>query len=143
IINKYAEARGGKQKLNLINSLYMEGTRKMMGNEVAIKVTKMQGKLYRNDFEFSDSKGYIIITSTEGWSFIPMRSQTVEPVTEERLKIMQTDLDITDALINYTAKGHKAILAGKEDIDGKDTHKLKVTLNTGKEIIYLIDAETN
>ena len=33
IINKYVEARGGKEKLNAIKSLYMEGSREMMGNE--------------------------------------------------------------------------------------------------------------
>ena len=143
IINKYADARGGKQKLNLINSLYMEGSRKMMGSEIVIMVTKVQGKLYRNDFEFGGSKGYTIITPTGGWSFIPMRSPTVEPIAEDRLKIMQADLDIIGPLINYTAKGHKAVLAGKEEIDGKEAHKIKLTLNTGKEIIYLIDAETN
>jgi len=143
IINKYAEARGGKEKLNLINSLYMEGFREMMGNKVNIKVTKVQGKLYRTDFEFGGSKGYTIVTPTEGWAFIPMRSQMVEQITEDRLKTMQTDLDITGPLINYTAKGNKAVLIGKEDIDGKEAYKIKVTVSSGKEIVYLIDTETN
>jgi len=143
IINKYAEARGGKEKLNLINSLYMEGFREIIGNKVNIKVTKVQGKLYRNDFEFAGSKGYTIVTPTEGWAFIPMRSQKVEPIDGDRLKTMQTDLDIAGPLINYTAKGNKAVLVGKEDIDGKEAHKIKVTLGTGKEIVYLIDTETS
>ncbi|MEO6328552.1 MAG: hypothetical protein ABIO55_06460, partial [Ginsengibacter sp.] len=49
IINKHAEARGGKDKLNAIKSVYMEGIRQMMGNEITIKVTRVQGKLFRND----------------------------------------------------------------------------------------------
>lgn len=47
----------------------------MMGSEVAVKVTMVQGKLFRNDFEFGGTTGYTIVTPTEGWSFIPMRSQ--------------------------------------------------------------------
>ncbi len=78
IINKYIEGRGGKDKLNAIKSVYMEGSREMMGSEVAVKVTTVQGKLYRNDFEFGGNNGYMIVTPTEGWSFIPMRSQIVE-----------------------------------------------------------------
>lgn len=143
IINKYAEARGGKEKLNSINSLCMEGFREMMGNKVAIKVTKVLGKLYRNDFEFSNSKGYTIVTPTEGWVFIPMRSKTVEQIPEDRLKSMQTEMDIAGPLINHTAKGNKAQLVGKEDVDGKEAYKIKLTLSTDKEIIYLIDTETN
>ncbi|MEP6594389.1 MAG: hypothetical protein ABJA71_00520 [Ginsengibacter sp.] len=143
IINKYAEARGGKEKLNLIDSLHMEGFREMMGNKVTIKVTKVQGKLYRNDFEFGHNKGYTIVTPTAGWAFIPMRSKAVEPIEEERLKAMQADLDIAGHLISYTAKGNKAGLVGKEDVDGKEAYKIKLTLSTGKEIIYLIDTETN
>ena len=143
IINKYADARGGKQKLNLISSLYMEGTRKMLNKDVPIKVTKVQDKLYRNDFEFGGNKGYTIVTPTEGWSFIPMHSEVAEPIGDERLKTMQTGLDIIDPLINYTAKGHRAVLDRKEDVNGKEAHKIKLTLSSGKEIIYLIDAETN
>ena len=143
IINKYVEARGGKEKLGSINSIYMEGFREMMGTKVAIKVTKVQGKLYRNDFEFRDSRGYTIVTPTMGWAFIPMQSQKVEQIDEERLKSMQTDLDIAGPLINYIAKGNKARLVGKEDVDGREVYKIKLTLSTDKEIIYLIDAETN
>ena len=143
IINKYAEARGGKEKLNSINSLYMEGLREMMGHKVVIKVTKVLQKLYRNDFEFSGNKGYTIVTPSAGWIFIPMRSQKVEPIDGDRLKTMQADMDIAGPLINYTAKGNKAFLDGKEDVDGKEAYKIRLTLNTGKELIYLIDTETN
>ena len=143
IINKYAEARGGKEKLNLINSLYMEGIREMMGNKAVIKVIKVLGRLYRNDFELGGSKGYTIVTPTAGWAFIPMRSQKIEPIDGEMLRAMQTDMDIAGPLINYAHKGNKAILLGEEDIDGKEAYKIKLTLNTGNELIYFIDTETN
>lgn len=139
IINRHAEARGGKAKLKAITSVYMEGIRQMMGSEVAIKVTKVQGKLYRNDFEFGGNNGYTIVTPKEGWSFIPMRSQAAETISEERLIAMQTDMDIAGPLIDYAAKGNKAELAGKETIEGIEAFKIKLTLSTGKEITYFID----
>ncbi len=139
IINKYADACGGKQKLNSITSLYMEGSRQMMGNQVAVKVTKVQGKLYRNDFTFGDDKGYSIVTPGAGWSYIPMRSQRAEPIAESRLKAMQAELDIAGPLIDHAAKGNKAEALGKENIDGKEAYKIKLTLSTGKQITYYID----
>ena len=142
IIDEYADARGGRNKINSINSLYMEGIREMMGNQVAVKVSKVQGKLFRNDFEFRGIPGYTIVTSSEGWSFIPMRSQKPEPLSAERLKALQSDLDIAGPLLDYASKGHKAALIGKEDVDGRQAYKIKLTLYSGKEIIYLIDTKT-
>src|SRR5580765_2902930 len=78
IIRKYIEAREGTEKLESIQSLYMEGLREMLGNKVAIKITKVQGKLYRNDFEFGDISGYTVVTPGEGWFFIPGYSSTPE-----------------------------------------------------------------
>ena len=142
IINKYIDGRGGKDKLNAIKSVYMEGSREMMGSEVAVKVTIVEGKLFRNDFEFGGNKGYMIVTPTEGWSLIPMRSQNVEIISADRLKNMQGQLDIAGPLVDYMAKGNKAELQEKEIIDGKEAYKIKMTLSTGKEIYFFIDKDS-
>ncbi|MEP6615973.1 MAG: hypothetical protein ABJA57_05310 [Ginsengibacter sp.] len=143
IINKYIDARGGKDKLNAVKSVYMEGARQMMGNEVEVKVTMVQGKLYRNDFQFGGSPGYTIVTPKDGWSLIPMRSPTPEPIAENRLKEMQGQLDIAGPLADYALKGNKVELQGKETIEGKEAYKLHITLNNGKEVTYFIDTKTN
>ena len=44
IINKYLEAKGGKNKLRAIRSVYMEGTRKILDTIVPIKVIIVQDK---------------------------------------------------------------------------------------------------
>lgn len=143
IINKYVEARGGKDKLNAMQSVYMEGSRAMMGNEVLVKVSMVQGKLYRTDFEMGGTTGYTIVTPTEGWSFIPMQSPKVEPIPADRLKTMLGQLDIAGPLVDYAAKGNKAELQGKETVEGKEAYKIKMRLSTGKEITYYIDTKTN
>jgi len=142
IINKYIDGRGGKDKLGAIKSVYMEGSREMMGSGVAVKVTIVQGKLFRNDFEIGGNKGYMILTPTEGWSLIPMRSQNVEIISADRLKNMQGQLDIAGPLVDYIAKGNKAELQEKEIIDGKEAYKIKMTLSTGKEIYFFIDKDS-
>ena len=86
----------------------------MMGNEVDVKVTKVDGKLSRVDFAFGSNTGYTIITPDKGWSYIPMRSDKAEEMPEERLKTMQDQLDIAGPLVNYAAKGYKATLQGKD-----------------------------
>ena len=143
IINKYIDARGGKEKLNAVKVLYMEGSRQMMGSEIPVKVTVVQGKLFRTDFEFGGSSGYSIVTPTQGWSYVPMRSQSVDQIPADALKGMQGQLDIAGPLVDYAAKGNKVELQGKETVDGKEAYKIKLTTAAGRDIIYYIDTNTN
>src|ERR1043165_4765884 len=132
VINKYIEARGGKEKLNSITSLYMEGSRQMMGNEVRVKIYIVQGKLYRTEFEFAGKTGYTIVTPTAGWSYLPMRSENVDAIPEDRLKTMQGQMDIAGPLVDYATKGNKAVLLGKETLDKVDYYKVELTTTTGR-----------
>jgi hypothetical protein len=142
IINKYVDSIGGKDKLTSIKSIHMEGSRQMMGNEVAVTVTKEQGKLSRTEFEMGASNGFILITNKDAWSYIPMRSPTPTKFPDDVVAGMQTDLDIAGPLVDYVAKGHKAELLGKDTLNGNPNYKIKLTTATGKEIIYWIDAKT-
>ena len=143
IINQYIAARGGIDKFHSIISISFEGTREMMGNEVQVKVTKIQGKLSRTDFEFGGNMGYTIITPDKGWAYIPMRSDKPDPIPEDRLKSMQNELDIAGPLVDYKSKGYQATLQGKETINGKECYKIQLNAVDGKESLYFIDTKTN
>ncbi|MDQ6904364.1 MAG: outer membrane lipoprotein-sorting protein, partial [Bacteroidota bacterium] len=143
IIDQYITARGGKEKLTGIKSIYLEGTRQMMGNEVEVKVTKVDGKLNRVDFEFGGNSGYTIVTPDKGWTYIPMRSDKPEEIPADRLKTMQDQLDISGPLVNYAAKGYKAALQGKETANGAEAYKIVLTSAAGKESTYFIDINTH
>ncbi len=143
VINQYILARGGKEKLNSIKSIYFEGTREMMGNEVQVKVTKVDNKLFRTDFEFGGNTGYTIVTPDKGWTFIPMRSDKPEEIPSEQLKTMQNQLDIAGPLVDYATKGYKASLKGKETVNGKEAYHIELTSSTGKVITYYIDTKTD
>lgn len=143
IIDQYIAARGGKAKLMAIKTLYLEGTREMMGNVVQVKLTKENGKLSRLDFEFEGNSGYTIVTPDKGWSYIPMRSDKAEEIDQERLAALQDQLDIAGSLVDYAVKGFKASLNGKDTINGKRAWKVELTSNTGKIETFYIDAKTN
>ena len=142
VINKYTDARGGKDKLLSIKSIYMEGTRQMMGNDLQVKLTKEQGKLSRTDFEVGGTNNYLLITEKEGWNFFAMRMQTPEPMPADRVKQLQTELDIAGPLVDYAAKGYKAELMGKEDVEGTDCYKIKMMIDSSNSISYFIDSKS-
>jgi hypothetical protein len=142
IVKKHEDARGGKAKLIELKSLYMEGATQMMNNEVTIKVTKEQDKLFRTDFELGAGNGFRLYTDKEGWAMFSMRSTTPNALPAEAVAAAKADLDIAGPLVDYAAKGHKAELLGKEAVNGTDCFKIKLTTNSGVEYQYWINTMT-
>lgn len=143
IINRYLEARGGKDKLKAIRSVFMEGSREMLGNKVPVKVTLVPDQLYRTDFELGNTNGFTIVTPAEGWSYIPIQSHQVDPIDVDQLSTMQLQLDIAGPFVDHMAKGNKVELDGKDVINGREAYKIDLTLANGNTVTYYIDQETD
>ena len=140
VINKHVEALGGKEKIEKIQNVVMEGNLTVQGMQIAVTTTSVQGKLNRADINAMGMKNYDLTTDKDGWVFMPIQGmQKPEPKTADDLKDVKSDLDIQGSLVNYAAKGHKAELLGKEDVEGTECFKIKLTLSTGTEITYYID----
>jgi hypothetical protein len=143
VITKHVEAIGGKENWKKINSMKMEGTLSVQGTEVAISSTVLHGKGARQDISVMGMTGYTIITPTEGWSFMPFQGQTAaEALTPEKLKESQDQIDAQNSLVDYKEKGHTVELLGKEDVDGTECLKLKLTHKSGKVETMFLDPKT-
>ena len=143
VVSAHVEAIGGKEKLAALKSMYMESISVMQnGNEVTSKIWKVQDKLMRREIAFGMGQMTSIVTDKEGWNSNPRNGGAFEAVPADRLAGMKTEMDIAGPLVDYAAKGHKAELAGREDVNGTSCHAVKLTLSTGREITYLIDPKT-
>jgi hypothetical protein len=143
VINKYVEALGGKEKVQGIKSVYQEGVSVMPnGNELTIKTWRVQDKLFRREVQFGMGGQTTIVTDKEGWRSNPRNGGAFEAIPEDRLKGQQTELDCVSPLINYAAKGSTAELLGKEQVDGNELYKIKLTPKSGNAIMYYIDPKT-
>ncbi len=144
VINKHITALGGKENLNKIQNVVMEGSLSIQGTEIALSVTQVNNKLNRQDITAMGMHGFDMMTNTEGWQYMPFQGmQKPEPKTADEVKKSQSDLDIAGPLVDYAAKGHKVELLGKEDVDGTECYKLKVSLAGGKEVTFFIDPASN
>jgi hypothetical protein len=143
IINKYIDAMGGKDKLASIKNIYMEGTSVMQnGAEITQKIWKVDGKLMRREVSSSMFNMISVVTDKEGWNQSQRTNGNFEPMTAEMVTNMQSETDCAGPLFNYAAKGHKAELIGKEDVEGTEYWKIKLTLKTGRDITYYINPTT-
>ena len=95
-------------------------------------------KDYTDLLEIDDN--YNILTTTEGWQFMPFQGQTKpEPMTADDVKTGQDELDIQDEFITYKQLGKKIENLGKDDVDGTECFKLKMIDKDGKETTYYLD----
>ncbi len=140
IIAKHIEAIGGKDNWAKIKSLRTEGTIKAQGAEIKIISTQIDKKASRTDIALMGMNGYNILTTTEGWQFMPFQGQTKpEPMTADDVKTGQDELDIQDEFITYKQLGKKIENLGKDDVDGTECFKIKMIDKDGKETTYYID----
>ncbi|HET9057101.1 MAG TPA: hypothetical protein VFN30_09680 [Chitinophagaceae bacterium] len=141
IINKHINALGGKDKIKAVKTVHMEGVIiGQNGNEINVNIWKEHNKLYRREINFGAGVGVQLITDKGGWN--TDRQGVFNPMPEDIYKKQLYQMDCEGPLVDYTSKGHQVELIGKETVDTKDFYKLKVTLNSGQEQFYYIDAVT-
>ena len=143
IVAKHVEAIGGATAWKKINSLSYEGKMTVQGAEVNVTLTVLNGKGVRQNISVMGLTGYQIITPTAGWNFMPFQGQTSpEPMTADELKQSADDLDVQGKLIDYKSKGNTVEYLGKDDVEGTECFKLKITSKAGNIETVFIDPKS-
>lgn len=143
IFKKHYDAMGG-DAWNKITSLKTVGTASGQGMEIGMTNTFVNNKAMRSDITMMGTSGYQIITTTEGWSFMPAMGQTApEAMKADEVKSSQDKLDIK-ASNNVDIKSSiaKAEAQGKEKVNDVDCYKVKVTGKDNEEQTMYFDANT-
>jgi len=110
------------------------------GADITVTICQVDKTAMRQDIALMGMSGYNIITKTEGWNYMPFQGQTkVEPMTADDVKSAQDGLSIQDDFITYKEQGKKIELVGKDDVDGTECFKIKMTNKDGQETSYFID----
>ena len=143
IINKNIAAMGGLAKLNSIKTVYMEDSLFAGGAKLPLRVWAVDKKEMRAEFSFNGMTGFSILRNDSGWNFLPFQGQTVPaPSTSDEVKKGQQDLYVTDAFVNYKEKGYKVTYEGKDETEGSESYKIKVTVSDSLSETYFIDPDT-
>jgi len=143
ILAKYAEARGGMDKVKAVKSMRMTGTTTMgPGIEAPITVEMKRPKYMRTELTL---QGLTVVQAYDGqtaWAIMPfMGKKDAEALPEDQTKMAEEQADLDGVLIDSKEKGHTVELVGKESIEGTDAYKLKVTLKNGDVRYVFLDAE--
>lgn len=144
VIDKYITAIGGKEKWKQINSMKVDGQIEVQGLAIPFVMQAVNTKGIRVDAEFQGNKIIDITTPTKGWAQNPMAGKsTLQPLSDEELKQKLDGLDIQSPFIDYNEKGSTVEALGKDEEDGNEYFKIKLTTKNKNETTYFFDLKTN
>lgn len=142
IIAKHIEAMGGKDKLSQVNSVYMESSTDVMGNQSATKTSVVNGKGYKNESDFNGQSLVQVVTDKSGWMINPFAGSTDAAAFSDDEFHNMADQVYVDPLLNYAANGAKVELQGQEKVGDVNAYKIKYTNKYNVDITYYIDPST-
>ena len=139
VISKHIDAIGGKAVLSQIKTLSVESTVQVQGTDAPSTLTILNGKGYRLESEFNGQKIIQVYTDKGGWSVNPMAGATdAQALPSDQYKAGRDQIDIGGPLYNYSSKGNKVELLGKEE----GQFKIKETNRDNIVTVYYIDPAT-
>jgi hypothetical protein len=139
VVSKYVDAIGGKKAISAVTSLVIESNVNVMGSDAPSTTQILVGKGFKSETDFNGSKIVNCVTDKGGWAMNPFAGQTSPtPIPDAQFKATRGSLWIGGPLVDYSSKGYKLELAGKEATD----YKLKLTSDGGVNIYYYINTGT-
>jgi hypothetical protein len=144
LIAKNIKARGGMEKLKSVNTVRVSGKMVMaQGFEAPFVMMQKRPKMTRTEFTFQGMTGMQVYDGKNAWMVMPfMGKKDPEAMPTEQAQMLDEQADMDGPLVDYKDKGNKVELAGKEQVEGADAYKLKVTLKNGQTRTIFLDAET-
>lgn len=143
IVSKYIKTIGGMEKLQAIKTTRMTG--KFTGGggfEAVVNEIKKRPDMLRQEFVIQGMVGITAYDGKSGWKIEPWQGKKdPEPLGEEEMKSTVEDADFDGPLVNYQQKGNTVEYQGKDEVEGTDAYKLKVTLKNGDIHTYYMDTD--
>lgn len=139
IVAHYIDAMGGRDKLQGLNSIYLEGSALLpSGYEISVKTWRVYDRLYRQELHYGGKNIIIIATPSRGWTSNPQNGNEFKPITGEDLKALRVEIDPAGPLADYNNKGFRVENAGTDTVNGEPCYKVKVSCPSNHSITYSI-----
>jgi hypothetical protein len=143
VINKSLDAVGGKDKLSKLQSVYQEITISLMGNDLNSKVWIVNNKGLRMEMDAMGATLIFVANKDSGWMVNPMTGNSdPQALPAEQMKQFVAQMNLQGQLMNFQDRGYAATFVDKEQLNGKDVYKIKLSKTGEGDQVYFIDATT-
>jgi hypothetical protein len=144
VIDNHFKAMGGKEKFEKLKSLKMTGSIDIGPDMKApFTIYMKDSNKFLFTMELQGMKMMQALNVDSGWFIQPWGGKTdPERMSPEDVRTAKDQADIGGPLLNYKKKGHTVELLGKEDMEGTDAYKLRVTKKSGDVSYIYLDANS-
>jgi outer membrane lipoprotein-sorting protein len=144
IVAKNTAARGGAAAWRAVQSMGFAGRMELgQGLLVPFRLELKRPRRMRLEFEFDGKTAVQTYDGTTGWKLSPhLGRESPEPLSEAELASALGQAELDGPLIDYVAKGNRLELEGTETVEGRPTHRVRLTPKSGAARHIYIDVET-
>ncbi|HJT45783.1 MAG TPA: hypothetical protein VJ721_05865 [Chthoniobacterales bacterium] len=141
LVAKNIEAKGGTQAIHALQTLRRSGS--LLVNEGKIRLGYVQTKKrpleVRTEATLQGMTAVQAFDGTEGWQISPFQGRKdPERMSADDVKALMEDAEMDGPLVDWKEKGSTIEYVGREDVDGTDAYKIKVTRKNGDiNFVYL------
>lgn len=142
LIEKNLEAKGGREKIESVDTARVKGTMSMMGTEAPFVLEWKEPDRMRMELSF---QGMTMVQAFDGetaWMLNPfMGKAEPEKMSEEDADMVKEQADLHGPLFNPKEKGYEVAYVGEEEVEGTPAYKLEVTHESGQKTYIYLDKE--
>jgi hypothetical protein len=143
VLSKYTDAIGGRSSWDSVKTIKFTGYSTLMGMDIPYTQYVKRPGLWLIEIQVQGMKIVQGYDGTNGWMLNPMMgSKKAEKTDDATTKSYRTNSLIGGKLMNIKEMGYTVELEGKEDLDGKEVFKIKLTDKDGDVTTYFIDASS-
>jgi outer membrane lipoprotein-sorting protein len=142
VIARSVAARGGLARIRAVRSVRMTGRIAMGEVEAPITVEIRRPSSFRSEMLLEGRPVVQAYDGHQAWTISPMGGGRAEALPTEAARQMEQQADLEGALVDYAAKGSQVELVGKEQVDGAEAWRIRLTHRGGDVEFYLVDARS-
>lgn len=141
LVAKNVEAKGGAEAVHALQSLRRTG--KMLVNEGKIQLAYTQVKKrpleVRTEATLQGMTAVQAFDGKDGWKISPFQGRKdPERMSADDIKELMEDAEMDGPLVDWKEKGSTIEYVDREDVDGTNAYKIKVTRKNGDvNFVYL------
>lgn len=139
VLDSYYKANG-LDKVGDVKTFDIKAKMSVMGMEMPMEIKVKKPNKFRVDVEMMGQKTISAFNGEKGWMKNPMMGAGVQDLDGAQLHQAMDQADMEGPLFNYADKGSTLELLGKENVDGAEAFKLKLTDKNGTVQTYYIGA---
>lgn len=130
ILSNHFRALGGLEKLKSLKTMKLDGKVPTPQGEFNFSIYRKAPNSFKMEMEVQGTKMIPqAYDGTTAWALNPFAGTSPQKLPEEQSRVIAEQAVFEHDIIDYKKKGHSVELEGKEEIDGIDCFKLKLTKN--------------